>query len=105
MTYANLRAALKQLCSDTYRIAAPAGKTRYIVCHRYGASFLRGDGVSLRRLPRIQIDVYWQAEDDELPEQVCDLLDALSLSYELVDEVYDDELALNRRILQLEVIG
>ena len=105
MTYANLRAALKALCPDTYRRAAPHGKTRYIVTHRYGGSFLRGDDGNLRRLPRIQIDVCWQAEDDALPDQVCDLLDSLSLGYDLADEIYDEELALYRLILQLEVVG
>lgn len=105
MTYASLRASLKKLCPATYRRAAPRGLTRYIVTSRYGASLLRGDDAALRRLPRIQIDVYWQQEDDPLPDLVCELLDALGIAYELVDDVYEDDLALFRRLLQTEVIG
>lgn len=105
MTYANLRAALKKLCPDTYRWAAPHGKTRYIVTHRYGASWIRGDDGNLRRLPRVQIDVYWQMEDDPLPDLVCQLLNALNLGFELEDEIYDEDLDINRLILQLEVYG
>lgn len=103
MTYANLRAALKALCPATYRRAAPAGSTRYIVTSRYGGSWILGDGVNLRRLPRVQIDVYWQAEDDALPDLVCQLLTVLDLGFDLVDEIYDEDLALYRLILQLEV--
>lgn len=105
MTYANLRAALKALCPATYRRAAPAGSTRYIVTSRYGGSLIRGDDIALRRLPRVQIDVCWQAEDDPLPDLVCQLLDSLSQDYELVEELYDEDLAFFRLILQTEVLA
>ena len=104
MTYANLIAALKTLCPDTYRWAAPAGKTRYIVCRKYGYSLLRGDDTALGRLPRVQLDVYWQAEDDELLDDVLDLLDAKSVGYDLQDTVWDDDLALFRGIITLELM-
>ena len=103
MTYANLRAALKALCPATYRRAAPRGLTRYVVTSRYGASLLRGDDRSLLRLKKIQIDVCFQEEDDPLPDRVEDLLDALDQPYELIDEIYDDDLALFRVVLQTEV--
>ena len=103
MTYANLRAALKALCPDTYRRAAPRGLTRCIVTSRYGAELIRGDDRSLLRLRKIQIDVYFQDEDDALPDRVEDLLDALDQPYEVIDEIYDDDLALFRVLLQTEV--
>ena len=105
MTYASLRAALRALCSDTYRRAAPHGLTRYIVVHKYPGSVIRGYDSAVKRLPRVHIDVYWQAEDDALPDLVCQLLDALGQAYDWIDEIYDDDFALCRLILQTEVTG
>ena len=104
MTYASLRAALKTLCPDTYRWAAPAGKTRYIVLRKYGYSLLRGDDSAVGRFPRVQLDVFWQDEEDELFDSVLDLLDANSVGYDLQDTVWDDDLALFRGILTMELM-
>ena len=104
MTYASLRAALKTLCPDTYRWAAPPGKNRYIVCRRYGYSLLRGDDSAVARLPRIQLDVFWQTEEDELFDDLLDLLDANALGYDLQDVIWDDDLALFRGIITLELM-
>ena len=104
MTYANLRTLLKTLTPEVYRWAAPAGKTRYIVCSRYGYSQLQGDDSSVARLPRIQLDVYWQDEEDELFDDLLDLLEVNSLGYDLQDVVWDDDLALFRGIVQLELM-
>lgn len=103
MTYASLRASLKALCPNTYRWAAPHGLTRYIMLHRYGANAIRGDDTRLHSFPRVQIDIYTQDEEDALPDQVCDMLTAAGMDYELTDEIYDEDLALFRTILQLEV--
>lgn len=104
MTYANLRTLLKTLTPEVYRWAAPHGKTRYIVCSRYGFAQIQGDDGAVARLPRIQLDVYWQSDEDELFDDVLDLLDESSLGYDLQDVVWDDELALFRGIVQLELM-
>ena len=105
MTYANLRTLLKTLTPEVYRWAAPAGKTRYIVCRRYGYSLLRGDDSVVARLPRIHLDVYYQDEEDELLDNVLDLLDEQGQGYDLQDVVYDEALELFRGVLTLEVTG
>lgn len=105
MTYASLRAALKELCRDTYRWVAPSGKTRYIVCRKYGYNLIRGDDGAVARFPRIQLDVYYQDEEDELLDNVLDLLDEQGQGYDLQDVVYDEDLELFRGILTLEVTG
>ena len=56
------------------------------------------------RFPRVQLDVYWQAEDDELLDDVLDLLDANSVGYDLQDVIWDDELALFRGVVQMELM-
>lgn len=104
MTYANLRTLLKTLTPEVYRWAGPAGKTRYIVCRKYGYSLLRGDDSAVGRFPRVQLDVFWQDEEDELFDSVLDLLDANSLGYDLQDTVWDDDLALFRGIITLELM-
>lgn len=104
MTYANLRTLLETLTPEVYRWAAPAGKTRYIVCRRYGYSLLRGDDSTVARLPRIQLDVFWQTEEDDLLDNVLDLLDANGVGYDLQDVIWDDDLALFRGVIQLELM-
>lgn len=105
MNYANLYEALTRLFSDTYDRAAPHGLTRFAVLSRYGAESLTGDGRNLMDFPRCQLDVWFQDPDDELPDLFCEFLSALDLPYQLMDESFDDELALFRVIIQLEVIG
>ena len=104
MTFANLKTSLETLTTEVYRWAAPAGKTRYIVLRKYGYSLIRGDDSGVGRFPWVQIDVYWQAEDDELLDDVLDLLDANSVGYDLQDTVWDDDLALFRGIITLELM-
>lgn len=106
MTYASLLKALKAAAGGAaYDRAAPAGATRYIVGHTYGANSVRGGDRNLLNLPRVQLDVYAQTPDDSLFTAVCDLLDALDQPYEIVDTIYDDDLALFRWIFQTEVDG
>lgn len=104
MTYANLKTSLETLTTEVYRWAAPAGKTRYIVLRKYGYSLLRGDDTALGRLPRVQLDVYWQDEEDELFDSVLDLLQANNQDYALQDVIWDDDLALFRGIVTLEMM-
>lgn len=106
MTYPCLLDSLKAAAGGAaYDRAAPAGATRFVVGHTYGANSHRGDDRNLLNLPRVQLDVYAQTPDDSLFPAVCDLLDALDLPYDVQDEIYDDDLALFRWILQTEVTG
>ena len=105
MTYASLRTLLKSLTPDVYRWAAPSGKTRYIVCRKYALTLLRGDDSAVARLPRVQLDIFWQSDEDTLFDDVLDLLDDNGLGYDLQDAVWDDDLALFRGIVQLELIA
>lgn len=105
MNYASLMTALKHLHADTYDRAAPHGLTRFAVLSRYGAEHIQGDGRTLMNLPRCQLDVWCEGPDDELPDRFCEFLTGLDVPYQIVDEVWDDELSLYRVIIQLEVLG
>ena len=105
MNYASLLSALRLLWADTYDRAAPAGKTRFAVLSRYGSEPLQGDDRNLMDFPRCQLDVYTQSPDDPLPGEFCELLGGMCLPYQIMDEVWDDELALYRVIIQLEVFS
>lgn len=104
MTFAALLDLVRKLI-PAYDTAAPHGLTRYVVGHMYGAESHYADDANLFDFPRVQLDVYTQSPEDELPWQVMDLLRAWNLPYTVVDMVYDDETALHRTILQLEVTG
>lgn len=104
MTYVNLRTLLKTLTADVFRWAAPSGKTRYIVCRKYALALLRGDDSAVARLPRVQLDIFWQSDEDSLFDDVLDLLDDNGLGYDLQDVVWDDDRALFRGIVQLELM-
>ncbi|MDO5765743.1 MAG: hypothetical protein Q4P84_08605 [Elusimicrobiales bacterium] len=51
----------------------------------------------------MQIDILYQQLDDSLAENVKEALRGLHLPCEVQDDSYDDEYALRRCILQLEV--
>ena len=104
MTLHDLDAALKEICADTYELAAPPGLTRYIVWARYGSDGILGDDSTALTVPRVQIDVLWQNPVDALPDAVEALLEDLHLPYEEVSRAYDDDYAQIRMILQLTVI-
>ena len=52
---------------------------------------------------KVQLDIFYQALDDTLAEDVKAALRELYLPYEVQDDGYDDEYALRRCILLLEV--
>lgn len=103
MTLQELDTALKAVCPNTYELAAPAGATRAIVWHCYGASHLIGGDCTVVDVPKVQIDILYQQLDDSLADDVKEALRELHLPYEVQDDSYDDEYAIRRCILQLEV--
>ena len=103
MTLQELDTALKAVCPNTYELAAPAGATRAIVWHCYGASHLIGGDCTVVDVPKEQIDILYQQLDDSLADDVKEALRELHLPYEVQDDSYDDEYALRRCILLLEV--
>ena len=105
MTYASLIDLLRQLHTDSYDTAVPAGLTRYIVAHTYGGNSVQAGDRNVWDFLRVQIDVYTQSPEDPLPTLVRELLQAWCCPYLWVDSYYDDETALHRTILQLEVVA
>ena len=103
MTLQELDTALKAVCPNTYELAAPAGATRAIVWHCYGASHLIGGDCTVVDVHKVQIDILYQQLDDSLADDVKEALRELHLPYEVQDDSYDDEYALRRCILLLEV--
>ena len=104
MTYASLLTLLRQLC-PTYEEAAPAGLTRYVTASLYGSEAASGDDGTLWEFPKVQLDVWAQQPRDRLFGDVRDLLQAWSCPYQMIARVYDDDLAMFRMILQLEVLA
>lgn len=106
MTLASLIEALKGLTSEVWPYSTRMRpQPRYIVYQVYGASGQYGDNVNLFDFPRVQLDVYTQDPEDPLPGRVCALLRENGCAYEIIDQVYDDDLALFWSILRFEVIG
>lgn len=104
MTLQKLDAALKAALPDTYEIAAPKGKQRYVVWHRYGRNSIFGDNRNQLDAPKVQIDIITNIPDDTLVEDICAALWRLDLPYSVESEGYDDEYAAFRTILQLVVV-
>lgn len=103
MTLQDLDSALKSVCPATYELAAPASAARAVVWHCYGAAHLLADDCTVVDVPKVQIDILYQQLDDSLAEDVKEALRGLHLPYEVQEDSYDDEYALRRCILQLEV--
>lgn len=103
MTLQDLDNALKTACPETYEIAAPKGKQRYVTWHRYGRSFLYGDNRNQLDVPKVQIDIITNSHNDTLVDDVCAVLWLLDLPYSVESEGYDDEYSAYRTILQVVV--
>lgn len=104
MTLPEFDDLLKEVCPETYELAAPKGTTRYVVWQRYGRNLAHGDDRNVLRLPKVQIDIVTQDKDDSLAEDICDVLDREYLPYSVESEGYDPEYNAFRTILQLVVI-
>ncbi len=104
MTLQQFDANLKAAFSDTYETAAPKGKQRFVVWHRYGRSSLFGDDRNQMDAPKVQIDIVTNIPNDTLVDDVCAALWLMDLPCRIESEGYDDEYAAYRTILQLVVI-
>lgn len=109
MTCSALESALKTVCPDTYRDAAPPGLAEYIVWAVYRYDTVYGDNGASFRVPRVQIDAYTQNTEagadgmNSFFERVFQALDEIGLSYEVHDTGYDPDAAAQRLILQASV--
>lgn len=104
MTLNEFHAGLKKAFPDTYELAAPKGKQRYVVWHRYGRSSTYGDDRNQIDAPKVQIDIFSNTYADPLVDDVCAALWLMGQSYSVVSEGYDDEYSAYRTILQLVVV-
>lgn len=103
MTLQQFETNLKAVGPDIYEIAAPQGKLRYVVWHRYGKSSYFGDNRNQADFPKVQIDIVTNLPNDTLADDVCAALWMMDLPYSVQSEGYDDDLAAYRTILQLVV--
>ena len=104
MTLQAFEAGLKAAFPDTYDIAAPSGKQRYVVWHRYGRSSFCGDNRNQLDVPKVQIDIVTNIPDDFLVDDICAALWMMDIPYRVESDGYDDDYAAYRTILQMEVI-
>lgn len=104
MTLQTFEAGLKAAFADTYETAAPKGKQRYVVWHRYGRNSVFGDNRNQLDAPKVQIDIITNVHGDYLVDDVCAALWSMDLPYSVESEEYDDEYSAHRTILQLVVI-
>lgn len=104
MTLQQFDAALKEAFPDTYELAAPKDKLRYVVWNKYGTQSHFGDDRNVLGIPKVQIDIVSNIKDDLLVDDVCAALWLMGLSYSIESEGYDQEYNAFRTILQLEVV-
>lgn len=104
MTLQQFDANLKTAFPDTYEIAAPPGKQRFVVWHRYGRSSTIGDDRNQLDAPKVQIDIVTQDPNDFMVDDVLAALWMMDQPYSIVSEGYDDEYNAYRMILQLVVV-
>lgn len=104
MTLQIFEANLKEACPDTFEVAAPKGKPRFVVWHQYGRHSLIGDDKNQADAAKVQIDIVTNVSSDPLVDDVCAALWLMDIPYDVVSEGYDDEYAAFRTILQLVVI-
>lgn len=103
MTLQDLETSLRAVCPETYELMAPAGAIRAVVWNCYGAAHLIADDCTVLDVPKVQIDIFYQDLADSLAEDVKGVLRTLYLPYEVQEDSYDDEYALRRCIILLEV--
>lgn len=109
MNFSALTDALRELWPDTYKLAAPKGKTKYIVLAPYSMGAVYGDDRTQIRFPKVQIDAYCQEEDAAADGgffvSILNTLDALGVPHDVQDISYDPDATLQRCIIQCELIG
>ena len=70
MTLQEFDAGLKKAFPDVYKTAAPQGKTRYAVWHRYGRSSTYGDDRNQVDAPKVQIDIITNDPNDFMVDDI-----------------------------------
>ena len=103
MTLKEFEKSLKETFADTFELAAPSDKNRYVVWHRYGAHSHFGDNRNVLNVPKVQIDIVSNIDGDFLVDDICAALWTMGLSYSIESEGYDPDYNAYRTILQLEV--
>lgn len=104
MTLSSFHTNLKEAFPDTYETAAPKGKQRYVVWHRYGRSSTYGDDRNQVDALKVQIDIVTNIPDDPMVDDIMAALWLMDLPYSVESEGYDDDYGAFRTILQLVVI-
>lgn len=104
MTLQEFDRNLKAAFADSYELAAPKGKQRYVVWHKYGRNIIPGDDRNQVDAPKVQIDIVTNIPDDFMVDDIFAALWAMGQSFEIISEGYDDEYAAFRTILQLAVV-
>lgn len=104
MTSQALIDAVEAVCPATYELAAPPGLNRFVVWHEYNREPIHADDHRVLQLPKLQLDLCWQASGDTLLDDVSGVLDELYLPYELQDIFYDPDYERERAIIQVTVV-
>ena len=105
MTLQSLKTAIAaQVGSCVWELAAPAGETRGVIIHVYGAEGVLGDNTTQLTVPRVQLDLLWQDPSDTILDDVEDVLRDAFQAFVVDDIAYDDVYACMRAILQLELV-
>ena len=104
MTLQQFDANLKEAFQDTYELAAPPGKQRYVVWHRYGRSSTYGDDRNQVDAPKVQIDIVTRSPNDFMVDDILAALWMMDLPYVIFSEGYDDDYCAFRTIVQLVVV-
>ena len=104
MTLQQFEAGLKEAFPDVYESAAPKGKQRYVVWHRYGRSSSYGDDRNQIDAPKVQLDIVTNVRDDFMVDDILAALWMMDQPYSIVSEGYDDEYTAYRTIVQLVVV-
>lgn len=104
MTLKQFEDGLKVAFPDVYESAAPKGKQRYVVWHRYGRSSSYGDDRNQIDAPKVQLDIVTNVRDDFMVDDILAALWMMDLPYSIVSEGYDDEYTAYRTIVQLVVV-
>ena len=104
MTLQQFEDGLKRAFPDVYESAAPKGKQRYVVWHRYGRSSSYGDDRNQIDAPKVQLDIVTNVRDDFMVDDILAALWMMDLPYSIVSEGYDDEYTAYRTIVQLVVV-
>lgn len=88
-----------------YPFAGAPDEPRQIVYSVYSVSSAYADDLNILDVPKIQLDLWTQTDEDTLPDQVTEVLRTWRLPYSIETlMMYDDETNRLRTIVQTEVL-